>query len=219
MIKPGDTILFQGDSITDAFRRPEEMNVSFQLGAGYAFLAASTILVQHPADNLTFLNRGVSGNSVSALRARWQNDCIDLRPDVLSILAGVNDTIQGLSLEETASSYRSLLEWTLSELPGVRLLLLEPFLLPCGEITPAQREDLRPRQDCVRALAEEFGASFIPLQQIFLEASSATPPDYFSYDGIHASPAGAALIARAWIDSAHNARCSVRRQDFGKSKV
>lgn len=202
MIQPGATILFQGDSITDCFHKPDELNESFQLGAGYAFLAASSILLDSPSSNLKFLNRGVSGNSVADLLARWQQDCIDLRPDVLSILAGVNDTLQGLGHEETSLSYRSLLEWTRREIPAVRIVLLEPFLLRSGDISDAQRADIRPRQAAVRALAAEFDASFVPLQQMFDEATRQTPPEFFSYDGVHASPAGAALIARAWIQSA-----------------
>ncbi|MEI6675254.1 MAG: SGNH/GDSL hydrolase family protein [Verrucomicrobiota bacterium] len=198
MIKTGDTILFQGDSITDAFRKPEEINLSFQLGSGYAFLIASRLLVERPRDGLRFLNRGVSGNTVAKVLERWDADCIALRPDLISVLAGVNDTLFGVPHSETKEAYRVLLEKTRSALPCARLVLCEPFLLPCGDIASDKIRDIAPRQLLVKTLAAEFGAVFVPLQGAFTAALQAAPAEFWAYDGIHATPAGAALIAREW---------------------
>ena len=205
MILPNDTLLFQGDSITNAFRMPDEINNAYQLGAGYTLLIAAHLLASHPGDNLRFVNRGVSGNRLADLLERWQEDCIDLRPTVLSLLVGVNDTGHDVSGKpgstpaEYARDYRRLLEWTRRELPAVRLVLCEPFALVVGTVTPAWRENLIPRQQVVRQLAEEFDAAFVPLQTPFDDAGRQAPPAYWIYDGIHPTAAGFGLLAREWL--------------------
>ncbi len=199
MIRPRDTILFQGDSITNAFRRPEEINNAFQLGAGYALLIAARLLLERPADQLTFLNRGVSGDHVRKMADRWRADCLELRPTVLSILVGINDTLAGTPLPDFTATYRELLQATRRELPEVRLVLCEPYALPCGLITPAHSADLKLRQPVVRQLAAEFAATFVPLQAPFNAAAARTTPGDWAYDGVHATAAGFALIAREWL--------------------
>jgi lysophospholipase L1-like esterase len=87
-------ILFQGDSITDAFRKPEEINPAFQLGNGYAFLVAARLGARHPERHFEFINRGVSGHTVQDVEKRWQADCLDYHPDLLSLLIGVNNIIR-----------------------------------------------------------------------------------------------------------------------------
>lgn len=204
MICQNDTILFQGDSVTNAFRMPDEINNAYQLGAGYALLIAAHLLASRPGDGLRFINRGISGNRLPELLARWQTDCIDLQPTVLSLLIGINDTAhdvngkRGSSLTEYARDYRNLLEWTRRELPTVRFVLCEPFTLLAGNVTPVWRENLQPRQDTVRQLAGEFDAVFVPLQEPFDEACGQAPAEYWIYDGIHPSAAGFGLIAREW---------------------
>jgi lysophospholipase L1-like esterase len=92
-INKGDTILFQGDSITDSFREKEKElpNSPDSMGKGYAFLTASKILKTLPKKDLTIYNRGISGNKVHQLADRWDKDALDLKPDWISILIGVND--------------------------------------------------------------------------------------------------------------------------------
>ena len=93
------TILFQGDSITDAGRDRSRYyaNDARGMGGGYVRLIATQLLAQHPADEIRCYNRGISGNKVHQLAARWQDDCLQLRPQVLSILIGVNDFWHTLS--------------------------------------------------------------------------------------------------------------------------
>jgi acyl-CoA thioesterase-1 len=95
-----DCVLFQGDSITNAFRMPQEVNDCYQMGAGYALMVAARIRSGLPSARISFMNRGVSGNGIQDLLARWRPDCLDLRPDILSILIGVNDTLAMGSIEE-----------------------------------------------------------------------------------------------------------------------
>src|SRR5690606_20831604 len=87
-LKQGDTVLFQGDSITDAGRKRDDThaNSGKALGGGYAFLAACELLYGHAGKNLQIYNKGVSGNKVYQLAERWEEDCLKLQPEVLSIL-------------------------------------------------------------------------------------------------------------------------------------
>src|SRR5690606_5931317 len=87
-VKQNDIILFQGDSITDHTRKRDnsEANNLDALGRGYAMVAAGTLLNKFADKNITIYNKGISGNKVPQLDARWQEDCLDLQPAILSIL-------------------------------------------------------------------------------------------------------------------------------------
>lgn len=199
-------VLFQGDSITDAFRKPEEINPAFQLGNGYAFLAAARLAVEFPRKFL-FFNRGISGQTVQHLAARWQEDAIDLNPDILSLLVGVNSVIRRSKGQETLpdseilTTYRSLLIRLRAQNPQVQFLMLEPFLVQTGIGTPEIIADLAPLQAEIAEISDEFSAAFVPLQQIFNDACEKAPADYWAYDGVHPTHAGFELISRAWRDA------------------
>jgi len=211
MLQTNDVILFQGDSITDAFRKPEEVGTSYRLGAGYAMLVAAQLGAERPELALRFENRGVSGNRLDAMADRWDADALALSPTVLSLLVGVNDTLRarsvgkavGADADDFAERYAALLERTRGALPGVRLVLCEPFLLKAGDITDDHLADLAPRQRAVAALAERFDAVFVPLQQRFEQASASasTGAAYWLFDGIHPNAAGQWLIAQAWLQA------------------
>ena len=194
-----DCVLFQGDSITNAFRMPQEANDCYQMGAGYALMVAAQVRSERPQDRVTFMNRGVSGNGLQDLLARWRPDCLDLRPDVLSILVGVNDTLVMGPIAEWGGHYRRLLAMTRKELPKVRIILCEPFLLPVGKVSKAMLENMAKRQrEFSRIVADEDVAA-VMLQKVLNQASRKAPADYWAYDGIHPTAAGADLIARAWL--------------------
>lgn len=201
-------ILFQGDSITDAFRKPEESNPAFQLGNGYVFLAAARLALDYPERHWEVYNRGVSGQGIRGLRARWRRDALELRPDLLSLMIGVNDTLQAQAGnsnpgdDEFAQIYTDLVESLRQENSGIRLILLEPFLLPVGRVTPEWLQHLKPRQAFVRQFAAESGATFIPVQELMNQASERAPAAYWAYDGIHPTHAGFALLADAWLSAA-----------------
>jgi lysophospholipase L1-like esterase len=203
-------ILFQGDSITNAFRKPEEINPAFQQGNGYVFLIAARLGLDAPASGHSFVNRGVSGDCVTRLLARWQEDAVALAPDVLSLLSGINDTLRVFSGQENeclsdegfSATYRKLLLPLRETNPRIHFILLEPYLLEAGRVTKEWREHLAPRQGIVREIAGEFGATFIPLQKHFDEAVRSAPAEYWAFDGIHATHAGFQLIADAWVEAA-----------------
>ena len=204
MIKSNDHILFQGDSITNAFRMPNELNNAYQMGAGYAMIVAAQLLAARPGDKLQFTNRGVCGEGITGLQQRWQADCIELRPTVVSILVGVNDAQvmqcqPKTSLQEYEGGYRDLLSLTRAALPEVRLVLCEPFALHVGDVRADRLEDVAARGVIVRRLANEFTTVLVPLQRVFADALQLAPAEYWSYDGIHPNAQGHWLITQAWL--------------------
>lgn len=204
----GLTFLFQGDSITDG-NRTRDNDWNHVMGHGYAYMIASRLWYDHPDKDLMFYNRGVSANKVTDLAARWQQDTLDLNPDVLSILIGVNDIAAILNksgtdnLETFEITYNSLLEKTVTALPQTQIVLCEPFILPVGwvnkDLENWQNMILR-AQKIVKKLALNYDAVFVELQKPFLDACKKAPADYWIWDGIHPMPAGHELIARQWIN-------------------
>ncbi len=207
IIHPKDTILFQGDSITDCGRSREANAINNRLGDGYATLIAARLLAARPADRLTFLNRGISGNRIVDLYARIKADTVNLKPTVLSILIGVNDTWHefgtqnGVSVPKYGRVYRDFLREVREELPGIRLVLCEPFVLPCGVVTQDWVTEMAQRRVVVRELAREFKAVFVPFQGTFDQAVKQAPPAYWAADGVHPTIAGHELMAETWISA------------------
>jgi lysophospholipase L1-like esterase len=206
-IAPGSLILFQGDSITDAGRDRNQpaVNHAAALGRGYPMLIGSELLAEHPKLNLKVLNRGISGNKVPDLEARWQADCLDLRPAVLSILIGVNDIWHKLNgkYNGTPEVYRdgftALLERTREALPNLTLVICEPFVLRCGAVNDTWFPEFETRRAFAEQVAQDAQALWVPFQKRFDEAVAAgTEPSYWAADGVHPTPAGHALMAQAW---------------------
>jgi lysophospholipase L1-like esterase len=207
MIQPNDTILFQGDSITDCGRGRDVAgaNDSHGLGRGYAMIAASAVLASRPADNVRVFNRGISGNRIVDLYARWREDALNLQPSVISILIGVNDTWHhfnrnaGVAVAKYERMYRALLQETREANPRIRFVLCEPFVLRCGVVKDEWIGEMNERRAIVKRLAGEFDAVFVPFQSAFDEAVRHAPPEYWAGDGVHPSPAGHMLMARTWL--------------------
>jgi len=201
-------IVFQGDSITDSGRDKQQLepNVSSGLGSGYVFLAASELLGEYPARSMQCYNRGISGNKVFQLAARWEEDCLNLQPDVLGILVGVNDFWHTLTHGYTGTvttyekDYRALVEYTLEQLPDVHIIIGEPFVLPEGSAVDSDWfPSFMKYQDVARQIAEDYTMPFLPYQSIFDEASKRAPQTYWSEDGVHPTIAGNYLMAQAWL--------------------
>ncbi len=205
--KSGLTILFQGDSITDG-NRTRNNDWNHVMGHGYQFIIASKLWYENPKSNLKFFNRGISGNRVTDLENRWQEDALDLKPDVISILIGVNDTMSVVNnqnpqtIETFEQSYRNILQKSKSQLPNVKFIICEPFILENGWVsknTAVWKEEIQKRQKAAKALAQEFDAIFVPFQQIFKDALEKAPAEYWIWDGVHPMPAGHELMARQWL--------------------
>ena len=197
----GAVILFQGDSITDAARKKEIVNANDNkaLGTGYAAMLAGLLLADHPDLGLQIHNRGISGNKVPDLAARWQEDTTDLKPTILSILVGINDLWHTIAfgskykgtIKDYEEGYRALIERSIKEIPGVRVIICEPFTL-------RKWPEFDPYRAVAKKLAEELKLTFVPFQPMFDQAAKAAPTDFWLWDGVHPTAAGNALMARTW---------------------
>lgn len=203
-------ILFQGDSITDGNRlKDNEWDLNHQMGHGYAYIVNSTLGSMYPEKNLKFINKGISGNRVSDLYGRWLEDTLNIRPDILSILVGINDCEQlryygkGSDAVRFEKIYRLLLDDALACNPDMKIVLMEPFGLPVGERVEKSEEMfslLKGYQEATKRVAEDYGAVFIPLQQKFFELSEKYSADYWCWDGIHPTVCGHGIIADEWME-------------------
>lgn len=204
------TVLFQGDSITDAHRNREAYyaNTANGFGNGYALYAAIHLAGKNPATAWEFYNRGISGNKVPELAKRWREDALQLQPDILSIMIGVNDYWHTLdwnykgNINTYEKGYRQLLERTKKSLPNVKLLIGEPFFLPEGTAIDKDKwqEDFPAYQKVAKNIASDFGAVFVPFQSVFDEALKQADTNYWAADGVHPSFAGSYLMANAWLE-------------------
>jgi lysophospholipase L1-like esterase len=205
------TLLFQGDSITDASRVRANYypNNGQGMGNGYVFHIVTHLMGNYPKTNWQCYNRGISGNKVFQLEERWKDDCMQLKPDVLSILIGVNDFWHTLTsgYTGTVNTYenelRNLLSATKKELPHVKLILGQPFVVKGGTAVTdkAWLSTFVDYQQAAFKVAKEFNAVFIPYQQIFDEALKVAPVSYWCPDGVHPSMAGAYLMAKGWLEA------------------
>jgi lysophospholipase L1-like esterase len=200
-------ILFQGDSITDG-NRTRDNDWNHIMGHGYQYIIASKLWFEQPERRFHFINRGISGNKVSDLAARWQTDTLDLKPDVLSILVGVNDANEAVkdnpkySKESYKAGYRELLDRTKQSNPNVKFVICEPFLLPVGAVKNNWQRwsaEVNVRQEVAKDLAKEFNTVFVPFQAAFNNALKSAPAAYWIWDGIHPMPGGHELMAREWL--------------------
>lgn len=198
-------ILFQGDSITDALR---SRDADIYRGSGYATMVAGQLGLREPGKYMV-INRGISGNRVPDLYARWKCDCLNLRPDVLSILIGVNDVWHevaaknGVDAKKFEKVFDLLLDETQEELPNVKLIVLEPFVLK-GTATEENWDyfstEVPLRAATAKRVAEKHGAAFVPLQKLFDEVSgNGAAGSEWLHDGVHPTAAGHALITREWL--------------------
>ena len=207
--KTGDglTVLFQGDSITDG-NRTRNNDWNHVMGHGYQYIISSKLWYDFPEKGLHFFNRGISGNKVTDLAARWQKDTLDIKPDVLSILIGINDVSAYLNgnadfaAAQYERDYRLLLQQTKEALPNTQFILCEPFILPVGKIKEKWNEytlEIQKRQQVVKALSEEYNTIFVGFQEAFNKALSKAEADYWIWDGVHPMPAGHELMAKEWM--------------------
>jgi len=203
LIENNAVVLFQGDSITDAGRIRQN---PYDLGTGYPLIVASWFSALYPEKNVRFINRGISGNRVKDLKARWKEDCLDIRPSWVSILIGINDCWRRFDSNDPTSAdsferdYRDILTQIRENLDA-NIILCEPFVLPTPEDRLGWRVDLDPKIAVVRKLAREFNTYYIPFDGLFAQASSRKDPGFWAADGVHPTPAGHGLMAKAWLET------------------
>lgn len=194
------TILFQGDSITDACRFRETDDY---LGSGYAAMTAGMVGVNYPG-RYRCINRGISGNRSTDLYARIKCDILNLKPDIMTVLIGVNDSWHELERQDGVSveRYKTMLELLIGDvkeaLPDIRIVLLEPFVLP-GSGTDAYYDafaaEVAQRREVCRCLAEKHGLPLVLLQKTLEDFANASNETVL-LDGVHPSYTGHMLIAK-----------------------
>jgi lysophospholipase L1-like esterase len=207
IFQAGNRILFQGDSITDG-NRGRNNDPNHVLGHSYAFLVAAKFGALLPERNLVFFNRGISGNKIPDLAKRWQQDTVDLKPTVVSILIGVNDIWhplnagQEVSAEKFEAGYDKLLADTVAALPDAKIILCEPFITPGKATSPkwdVWQGHLQKFQAIVAKLGAKYHAPVVKLQKAFDAACQRAPAEYWVWDGVHPTYAGNQLIADEWV--------------------
>ncbi len=199
-------ILFQGDSITDV-RRDYEDRSSF--GEGYALITTATLGAKYP-QKFSFLNFGWSGNHVQDVYHRIERDGWRYSPDLMSLLIGVNDVWheldedngKNIDVKRFETDLRRLVTETMEKLPGIKIVLMAPFLLK-GPATLEHWDkfssEVKNHADAVERVAKDLGLHFLPLQDLFDDACTRAPEVYWAFDGVHPTPAGHKLIADRWI--------------------
>lgn len=204
-IPPKATVLFQGDSITEGGR---DYAIDDDLGKGYVMMVANWFSTECPEKKVRFLNRGIAADKIRDLKNRWQEDCLDLKPDVVSILIGINDTV-GLrahfwksttSTKSFEKDYRTLLEHT-HDILGAKIVLLTPFMVYLSKQQVIYKIILKQKIEVVEKLSKEFNTLLVPLDRIFEEATRKREPTLRSADGIHPTVTGHELIAQSWLKS------------------
>ena len=197
-------ILFQGDSITDCGRsREHDKNT----GIGYPTMVRGTLGFEEPGEH-TFHNRGISGNRIVDIYARMKADILNLKPDLMSLLIGVNDVWHefhenpnGVDADKFYKVYCMLIEEIREALPNIKLMILEPFSLP-GTATDGKEgfhEETRKRAAMAKKVAERYNLTWVPLQEGLDKLLEKAPADYWLRDGVHPDAPGHEFIKRQWL--------------------
>ena len=200
------TILFQGDSITDADRSRSH---DWLLGSGYPTVVAAQLGSAHPGF-YNFFNRGISGNRVVDVYARIRKDILNLNPDYMSMLIGVNDVWHdfntqieqyknGVDATKYCMIYDMLIGEVLEALPNIKIMIMEPYVTH-DDVWEDFRREVVLRAEKAKLIAEKYNLKYVPLQKAFDEAYEKYPVNgFWTAEGVHPTPAGHELIAREWL--------------------
>ena len=193
-------LLFQGDSITDAGRNKEDFH---DLGKGYPYYAAQILKNQHPDVEFEFIDLGINGNQTKDLVDRLQADFIDIQPDVISILIGINDVWHyvgkgWLDTDLFEERYRTILS-AIKEKTNAKIMMIEPFLIP-GAGKDHFREDLWKKIEAERKLAREYADVYLPTDGLLHAAFMGDDPLTFAADGVHPTAKGAEFIGTLYAE-------------------
>lgn len=203
-LEPNQTIVFIGDSITDAGRCD---NAYKPLGYGYVHFVSNWLLAKYPEFGLNIINTGIGGNSIRDLNQRWKRDCLDYKPDILSVMIGINDVWrqhanrldEAVLHEEYELTYKQLL----SQVKGkndCQLVLMEPFMF-CDDTENPAYNTLKEYIHTVNNIVNHFDAVLVPLQKLIDKKIKQVPPKKWSDDMVHPYLWAHAWIAQRWLEA------------------
>jgi len=203
LFRPGQHVVFIGDSITDAGRRDHLP----PYGDGYMSLVRAFITARRPELHLRWTNQGISGNTVRDLAQRWEDDAVAVAPDWLSVMIGINDVwrfftgrhAEAVPIDEYEQTLRQLVRRAV-DATGCRLILADPYII---ERDPAEPQRVETERYCavVETLAKEFDAIHVRTQQAFDRALTTTAETDWADDRIHPNLPGHAIIADAYLEA------------------
>ncbi len=203
-------ILFQGDSITDFGRDYADIA---HFGRGYALLVKAELGFENPG-KYEFINKGISGNRITDVYARIKSDIINLKPDVMSLLIGVNDvwhdfkeSPNGVDADKYYKIYDLLIEEVKTALPEIKIMIFEPFVLKASateEKWELFKKEVLKRAEMAKKIALKHNLPFVELQKGFDELEKSMEASYWLYDGVHPTPMGHEFIKKEWIKAFKN---------------
>lgn len=194
-------LLFQGDSITDAGRSRENPHL---LGGGYVKFAAEYLQKAYPQIEFEFINLGIGGNQTKDLVERLQSDFVDIQPDIVSILIGINDVWHHaddrswIPDEVFEERYRTVLQ-AIKDQTNAKIMMLEPFLIPVADKLYF-REDLYKKIEIVRKLAREYAHVYMPTDGLLASSFVGEDPLSYAADGVHPTEKGAEFIGKLYCE-------------------
>ncbi len=195
-------LLFQGDSITDWGRGADSRDGGRNLGTGYALRAAENLRKKYPDVEFEFINMGISGNQTVDLVNRLQSDFIDVDPDIVSIMIGINDVWHyannGDRLDDNVfeERYRTVLT-AIKEKTHAKIMMIEPYLIPVEDKLHFF-EDFNSKIWVIRRLAREFADIYMPTDGLMASALIHNDPVRLSEDGVHPTADKGAVLIGQW---------------------
>ena len=192
-------IVFFGDSITDCDRDRGDLN---SLGNGYVKILADKLRPIYPDTDIEVINKGISGDRVQELLARVQTDVIDLKPDAVVIMIGINNVWhkfthgKELDLAEFEQDLKELI--TKLKVAGIVVIFLEPFLLPAPDKL-RMRKVFNEELKIIDRVGEEMCDEFVAFDEMFNGLVESIPYTEYSLDGVHPTHRGSRLIANTAI--------------------
>lgn len=206
--------LFIGDSITDGRRGENQHDLNHIYGHGFMMLCAADLQSRHPERDLQFFNRGISGNTLYDMEARWRTDAVDADADLVSILVGTNDVEYAiwdkeqkpLDFGDWERTYRAMLDTLRLARPDVEFVLCTPFVAKVawrGEAAnfPLRQSMVDSLDVIVGRIAADYEAILIRYDEMFRSLNQSAPrPDYWIWDGVHPTAAGHRRMADLWLE-------------------
>lgn len=203
LIQPHRKVVFVGDSITDAGRR----DLAAPYGNGFVNMVRNMLIARYPAHNLTIVNRGVVGNTVREIAARYEQDVIAERPDWVTIMVGINDVYRQFFGNPVEAVYQFEYQSTLRLLvtraqnaTHAQVILMSPYMIEPNEKV-AMRRALDVYGDLMAQVAHETDSIYLNSQAEWDRVLKVSAISFWTSDGFHPYSHGHALLARLWLNA------------------